>query len=145
VVFSVDGSSGAGVCSVSGTNGSTVNYLAPGTCVIDANQAGGGNYQAAPQVSQTVTVAGQSQTITFSNPGPGAVKHSAMLTATATSGNPVVFSVDGSSGAGVCSVSGTNGSTVNYLAPGSCVIDANQAGGGNYQAAPQVSQTVTVH
>jgi len=141
VTFSIDSPSAA-ACSVSG---STVTFRQAGSCVIDANEAGNDKYLAAPQAQQTVIVAGQSQTITFPNPGPGAVKHSAMLTATATSGNPVVFSVDGSSGAGVCSVSGTNGSTVNYLAPGSCVIDANQAGGGNYQAAPQVSQTVTVH
>ena len=146
VVFSVDASSGAGVCSVSGTNGSTVNYLAAGTCVIDANQAGGSGYAAAPQVQQTITVsASGTQTITFPNPGPGVVGQSAMLTATGgASGNPVVFSVDASSGAGVCSVSGTNGSTVNYLAAGTCVIDANQAAGNGYTAAPQVQQTITV-
>ena len=146
VVFSVDASSGAGVCSVSGTNGATVNYLTAGTCVIDANQAGGSGYAAAPQVQQTITVsASGTQTITFPNPGPGVVGQSAMLTATGgASGNPVVFSVDASSGAGVCSVSGTNGSTVNYLAAGTCVIDANQAAGNGYTAAPQVQQTITV-
>jgi large repetitive protein len=36
--------------------GDTVTYLAAGTCVIDANQAGDSNYLAATQVSQTVTV-----------------------------------------------------------------------------------------
>jgi hypothetical protein len=146
VVFSVDASSGSGVCSVSGTNGSTVNYLAPGSCVIDANQAAGNGYSAAPQVQQTITVSAPgTQTITFPSPGPGVVGQSATLTATGgASGNPVVFSVDASSGSGVCSVSGTNGSTVNYLAPGSCVIDANQAAGNGYSAAPQVQQTITV-
>ena len=145
VVFSVDASSGAGVCSVSGTNGSTVSYLTAGTCVIDANQAGGGKYLAAPQVSQTVTVTGLPQTITFTNPGPGVAGQGATLTATGGgSGNQVVFSVDASSGAGVCSVSGINGSTVSYLAAGTCVIDANQAGGGKYLAAQQAQQTVTV-
>ena len=34
------------------------------------------------------------------------------------SGNPVVFSVDASSGSGVCNVSGSNGSTVNYTGAG---------------------------
>jgi hypothetical protein len=146
VVFSVDASSGAGVCSVSGTNGSTVNYLAAGTCVIDANQAGGGGYTAAPQVQQTITVStADTQTITFPSPGPGVVGQSATLTATGGgSGNPVVFSVDASSGAGVCSVSGTNGATVNYLAAGTCVIDANQAAGNGYAAAPEVQQSITV-
>jgi hypothetical protein len=146
VVFSVDASSGAGVCSVSGTNGATVNYLAAGTCVIDANQAAGNGYAAAPEVQQTVTVStADTQTITFTSPGPGVVGQSATLTATGGgSGNPVVFSVDAGSGAGVCSVSGTNGATVNYLAAGTCVIDANQAAGNGYAAAPQVQQTITV-
>jgi hypothetical protein len=55
------------------------------------------------------------------------------------SGNPVIFSID--SGSPVCSISG---STVVFNSPGSCVIDANQAGNTQYQAAPQVQQTVTV-
>jgi hypothetical protein len=58
------------------------------------------------------------------------------------SGNPVVFSVDPSSGTGVCSVSGT---TVSYLTAGSCIVDANQAGNTNYQPAPQVQITITVN
>ena len=91
------------------------------------------------------TVVTGSQVITFPNPGPGVVGQSATLTATGgPSGQPVVFSVDPASGTGVCSVSGSNGSTVNYLAPGTCVIDANQAGNTSYTAAPQVQQTITV-
>jgi trimeric autotransporter adhesin len=145
VVFSVDASSAAGVCTVSGANGATVNYLAPGSCVIDANQAAGNGYTAAAQVQQTITVSPGSQAITFSAPGSGVVGQSATLTATGgDSGNPVVFSVDASSGAGVCTVSGANGGTVNYLAAGSCVIDANQAAGNGYTAAPQVQQTIAV-
>jgi hypothetical protein len=145
VVFSVDASSGTGVCSVSGTDGATVDYLAPGSCVIDANQAAGSGYTAAPQVQQTIAVGPGSQAITFPAPSQGVVGQSAALAATGGgSGNPVVFSVDTSSGAGVCSVSGTSGATVNYLAPGSCVIDANQAAGNGYMAAPQVQQTITV-
>jgi hypothetical protein len=91
------------------------------------------------------TVTQGSQTITFPSPAPGIVGQNATLTATGgASGNPVVFSVGASSGAGVCSVSGTNGSTVSYLAAGTCVIDANQAAGNGYAAAPQVQQTITV-
>ena len=70
---------------------------------------------------------------------------SATLAATGgASGNPVVFSRRCQQRRGVCSVSGANGSTVNYLAAGTCVIDANQAAGGGYAAAPQVQQTITV-
>ena len=145
VVFSVDASSGSGVCSVSGTNGTTVNYLATGNCVIDANQAGSGGFAAAPQVTQTITVGQAAQSISFTPPTAGVVGGTATLSATGGgSGNPVVFSVDASSGSGVCSVSGDNGTTVNYLAAGSCVIDANQAAGGGFAAAPTVTQTITV-
>ncbi len=87
-----------------------------------------------------------SQVISFTGPGTGTAGGSASLTATGGgSGNPVVFTVDASSGAGVCHVSGTNGSTVNYTGAGSCVIDANQAAGNGYAAAAQVQQTITVY
>lgn len=133
-----------------------------GTDISDAAQDGIGNIyvddEAEPPNYSTLpgfwsaevqdaadTTALVAQTITFANPGPGVVGQPAALTVTGgASGNPVVFSVDGSSGAGVCSVSGTNGATVNYLAAGTCVIDANQAGGNGYTAAPQVQQSVTV-
>ena len=139
VVFSVDPSSGPGVCTVSGT---TVTYAAAGSCVIDANQAGGGGYADAPQVQRTITVNGILQSIPFTAPASGSVGSSAGLSATGGgSGNPVVFSVDPSSGPGVCTVSGT---TVTYAAAGSCVIDANQAGTGSYATAPQVQGTITV-
>jgi len=139
VTFSIDPAD-APACSMSGA---TVTFRQAGPCVIDANEAGSDKYLAAPQAQQTVTVGSLiTQAITFANPGPGVAGQSATLTASGGgSGHPVTFSVNASSGAGVCSVSGT---TVSYLAAGTCVIDANQAGGGGYQDAPQVSQTVTV-
>jgi hypothetical protein len=82
------------------------------------------------------------QSISFTGPGTGAVGSTATLHATGGgSGNPITFRVDSSSGTGVCSVSG---STVTYLAKGTCVLDANQAGNAVYDAAPQVTQSVTV-
>ena len=139
VVFSVDPSSGPGVCTVSGT---TVTYTAAGTCVIDANQAGNGTYAAAPQVQRTIAVNVIPQSISFSAPASGTPRGSARLSATGGgSGNPVVFSVDPSSGPGVCTVSGT---TVTYTAAGTCGIDANQAGNASYANAPQVQRTITV-
>jgi large repetitive protein len=93
----------------------------------------------------TITIGPGSQSISFTAPATGTVGGSATLTATGGgSGNPVVFTVDPSSGAGVCSVSGTNGTTLSYTAAGTCVIDANQAGNTNYTPAPQVTATITV-
>jgi hypothetical protein len=85
---------------------------------------------------------GTHQTITFTAPSGGTVGGSATLGATGGgSGNPVAFSVDPTSGAGVCSLTGT---TVRYLLAGTCVLDANQAGTAVYFAAPQVTQSIAV-
>ena len=85
------------------------------------------------------------QAISFTPPALGIAGQSAALSATGgDSGNPVIFSIDPSSGAGVCSVSGVNGTTLSYSQAGTCVIDANQAGNASYAAAPTVTGTVTV-
>jgi len=140
VTFSISPASGS-VCSISG---STVTFKNPGTCVIDANQAGGAGYQAAPQAQQTVKVtASVTQAISFTSSPPSPAIAGGTYTVTARgggSGSPVTFSIDPASGS-VCSISG---STVTFDNPGTCVIDANQAGGAGYQAAPQAQQTVTV-
>jgi hypothetical protein len=94
-------------------------------------------------VAGNATVVKANQTISFTGPGAGATGTSGTLTATGgASGNPVTFTVDATSGAGVCTVTG--GTTVNYLLVGTCVIDANQAANTNYNAATQVPQSITV-
>ena len=62
------------------------------------------------------------------------------VSATATSNEPVTITIDPST-ASVCSISS---GTVNFKLPGTCVIDANQAGNGLYAPAPQVRQVVDV-
>jgi tRNA A-37 threonylcarbamoyl transferase component Bud32 len=136
VVFS-GGSSG--VCTVSG---STVTYTGAGSCAVDANQAGNARYADAPQVERTITVSKLSQSISFFAPPAATIFSSATLSAIGGgSGNPVVFSVASSSGAEVCSLSGT---VVTFGRTGKCVIDANQAGNDDYTAAPQVQRAITV-
>ncbi len=56
------------------------------------------------------------------------------------SGNAVTFSIDAAA-TGVCS---SVGSLVTFLATGTCVINANQAGNSTYAAAPQAQQSFTV-
>ena len=141
VVFSVDSSSGAGVCSISS---GTVSFTGAGTCVIDANQAGNANYDPAAQQQQSFTVGKASQVVAFTStpPSPAVLGGSYKPAATGgASGNPVVFSVDSSSGAGVCSISS---GTVSFIGAGTCVIDANQAGNANYDPAAQQRQSFTV-
>jgi uncharacterized repeat protein (TIGR01451 family) len=131
--------------------GSSATLLSAGSVTgtfgtVTGAEAGGGLvYQLAYQpAAVTVTVEPPiAQSISFTAPATGTTGGSATLTANGGgSGNPVTFSVDPTSGAGVCSVSGD---TVSYNAPGSCVIDANQAGNTYYAAAQQVSQTITVY
>ena len=140
VKFSIDPAS-ASVCSAAG---STVTFNQPGSCVIDASQAGSAQYQAATQVQQTVRVNSTiPQTITFTSTPQGPYFPADTYQVAATgggSGNQVKFSIDPAS-TSVCSATG---STVTFNQPGSCVIDASQAGDAHYQAATQAKQTVTV-
>jgi len=134
----------SGVCTTSGTNGSTVTIVGGGTCKIAANQAGNTDYAAAPQVTKSITVGKAPQTVVFDAQG-NQIYGAEPFTVSATggaSGNPVTFS---SVTPVVCTTSGTNGSTVTIVGGGTCKIAANQAGNTNYSAAVQVTQNITVN
>jgi hypothetical protein len=150
VVSAVGGASGNAViftsmtptiCSVSGT---TVAGIAAGTCTIAANQAANAAYSAATQVTQNISVNLAAQTIGTISFTPATLNVSGTTTVSANggaSGNPVTFT---STTTGICTVSGTNGSTVMGVAAGTCTIAADQAGNANYGAAIQVTQNITV-
>ncbi len=123
-----------GSCTVSG---STVHLTGVGSCTVTALQSGDSNNNAAPDVSQSFTIAKASQTITF---GPLAGKKFGdadfAVSATASSGLAVSLAVSGN-----CALSGT---TVHITGAGSCVVTASQAGDATYKAAADVQQTVTI-
>jgi hypothetical protein len=123
------------VCTV---GGSTVTLVTVGTCTIQAAQTGNGNYNAAPNVSQSFSITQASQTINFPLPGEQVATTTAALGATATSGLVVTFS---SLTTSICTVSGT---TATFVAPGTCTIQAAQAGNANYAAAASVNQSFSV-
>ncbi len=140
VTFTIDASASS-VCTIAG--GSTVSFIGVGTCVIDADQAGDGSWNAAPQVQQTFSVATGDQTISFTSTAPvdatvGGPTYD--ITATASSGLTVTFTIDVAA-ASVCSILG---STVSFIGGGTCVIDANQVGDANWNPAPQVQQSFPV-
>lgn len=58
------------------------------------------------------------------------------------SGNGVIFTIDPASGK-ACTISPQT-SVVTFTAPGTCLIDANQAGDSLFEPAPQERQTITV-
>lgn len=86
-------------------------------------------------------IATQPQVITFISTPPGTafVGGSYLVTATGGgSGNPVTF---GSLTPTTCNVTGTS---VAFLADGTCTVAADQAGNTSYFAAPQVTQSMVV-
>ena len=126
VTFSATGS-----CSVTA---STVHLRAQGSCTITAAQAGDSNYNAAPGVPQSFSIAKSGQTITFATLSAKTFGDPDFaLTATASSSLTVTFSATGS-----CSVSAA---TVHITGTGSCTITASQTGDSNYNAAPDVPQS----
>jgi hypothetical protein len=143
VTFSLDASS-AGICSISGAS---ISFAAAGVCTVNADQAGNGSYDPAVEAQQSFTVGGGApspsvQSIGFtSSPPPSAVVGAAyVVSASASSGLAVLFSIDASSAA-VCSVSGV---TVTATGPGTCTVDADQGGDAGYQAAPRAQQSFSV-
>lgn len=92
----------------------------------------------------TISVTAAPQAITFTTTPPTPATVGGSYTPGATGGgsnNPVVFSIDAASTAGACNIAS---GTVSFTAVGNCIIDADQAGGSDYSAAPQVNQTVTI-
>ena len=139
VAITIDGSSSS-VCSISG---GVVSFQAVGTCKLDFNDTGNSNYVAATQVQQSFSVNKGTSVITVTSSAPGSAVVGGVTytpTATATSGDPVAITVDGSSSA-VCSISG---GVVSFLAAGTCTLDFNDTGNSNYVAATQVQQSLGV-
>jgi gliding motility-associated-like protein len=117
-----------------------IHVVSPGTTVITASQGGNSLWNPAISVPQTLTVSKANQTITFNalssktygdadfSPGASA---SSGLTVTYASGNPAVATIIGG--------------MIHIVGAGSAIISASQAGDANYNAAPDVPQTLTVN
>ncbi len=126
------------VCTISVA---TVTALTAGNCIIAADQAGNGNYNAAAQVLQTIGVGKASQTISGFAPTTPVVFGAAAQTLTATPGlssSPLVFSLT----SGPCALAGAS---LSYTGAGSCVVAVNQAADANYNAASPVTATVVIN
>ena len=135
-----DGGSSIGAGTISGTTATfTTSALAGGSHAITAGWAGNSDYNAVTSSAITQAVNAASQTITFTAPSsPVTFGVSPIsLSASASSGLGVTFSVV--SGPGMVS-----GSTLTITGAGMVVVAVNQAGNANYAAAVQVTQSVVV-
>ncbi len=111
-----------------------------GTCSVFYNQAGDANYNAAPQITQTVTAQKANQTITVIQSAPASAANGSNFTviATASSGLPVAITTSG-----FCTGGGSGSAVITMTSgTGSCTVNYDQAGNANYNAAPQVNETV---
>ena len=140
VQFKIDGSDFGTPVALSGGSATSgdISTLMAGDHIVTATYGGDSNFNGSTSPSFTQTVDKANQTITF-----GALADKTYgdadftVSATASSGLPVSFTA---SGAGTVS-----GNTVHITGVGSCTITAQQTGDGNYNAAPDVSQTFTVN
>ncbi|MFO1348162.1 MAG: thrombospondin type 3 repeat-containing protein [Pseudomonadales bacterium] len=129
----------SGSCSGSGTGSATITMTSStGTCTVTYNQAGNGTYAAAPQVTSSTTATKASQTITVTTPAPAAADFGDVFTvaATSSSGDAVVVTTTGG-----CTNVGNDVTITSSSVP--CVVHYNQAGNGNYDPAPEVTNTST--
>ncbi len=131
----------ASSCTVSGD---TVTFGANNTtCNIYFNDPGGANYAAATQQEQTIAVGKVANSISVTSTDATAIVGGQYTpSASATSGDPVVVTVDSStSPSNACSL---GSGTVTFYAAGNCILDFNDQGNTDYLAAAQYQQTITV-
>jgi len=118
-------------------NGNTVHLSGAGVCMLTASQAGDRNYNAAPDVNQSFSIAKANQTINFAVlPSLTFGDADFNLNVAASSGLSVSLAASGQ-----CTV---NGAQLHILAAGSCTLTASQAGDVNYEAATDVSRSFSI-
>ena len=113
-----------------------------GDCVVTASQAGSTDYQPAPDVVQTITIAKEDQTIAFGALGDTTFGSADFgIDATASSGLTVSLAVT----SGPCTLdSATSPANVHIAGAGSCTITASQAGDDNFNPAADVPRSFTI-
>ncbi|NCD33990.1 MAG: hypothetical protein EOL87_11330, partial [Spartobacteria bacterium] len=119
------------------TDGTNLTFTGAGTVQIVAQQAGNGNYQAAPSLTNSLVVTKATQTITFPPVGTQIITNTLTLSATASSGLAVTFE----------KISGPAtllGSTMTFSATGEVVVAARQVGDTLWEAATSATNTFNV-
>ena len=126
--------SSAGACSNSGAAFTMTSGT--GTCSVKYDQAGDSNYNAATEVTETVSAVKAAQSITITTHAPATAAYHSQFTVAATApGGAISYS-----SAGACTHSGPTFTMTS--AKGTCTVKYDQAGNSNYKAASQVAEKV---
>nr|WP_314897850.1 LamG-like jellyroll fold domain-containing protein [uncultured Flavobacterium sp.] len=116
-----------------------LHIVAPGTSTITASQAGNTDYNAAQTQSQILTVVKKEQTIDFAAIGAKSISDADFNAgATASSGLAVSYT---SSNENVATIVNNQ---IHIVSAGSSEITASQTGNDTYNAAPSITQSLTV-
>jgi hypothetical protein len=118
-------------------SGSTITITGAGSVTLRALQSGNDTYDPAPSADQSFTVAKASQSIAFNGLSNRNVGDVFTVTASASSGLPVNFTIIGGSAT-------ASGSTVTIIGAGTVTVRASQAGNDNYNAAVNADQSFVV-
>jgi len=116
-----------------------IHAVAPGSCLITADQAGDSTYAAATQVQKSITINKSAQTISFTQPLNMTFNDADQsLTVSSNSGLAVALS---SSTTSVCTIVSNK---IHTVTAGTCTVAANQSGDSNYSPAAQVAYSITI-
>ena len=127
----------SGPAQIDSNSNTLLNFTGNGSVTVRASQGGSSTYAAATPVDQTFTVNKSAQTISFTLPANLASTAQWPLTGVASSGLAVTYSVT----SGPASISS---GVLSFTAGGSVTVTASQAGDARFNAATDVSATVTV-
>ena len=122
-------------CSV---NAGKVDFTRQGTCRGSFNDPGNGAFAAAKGITYVITVYVNNIIHASQPPFSGAVNATYAASATASSGDAVVITLDPS--ATGCEITGD---LVTFTGNGLCVVDFNDPGNGPFAAAKQIQQKIT--
>jgi hypothetical protein len=128
--------SSSGVCTNTGATYTMTSGT--GTCTVKYDQAGDNNYTAAPQITESVTAAKLNQAINVGTHAPASAAYNSQFTVAATANSSLAVSYSSS---GVCTNTGATYTMTSGT--GTCTVKYDQAGDANYNAAPQVTESVT--
>ena len=117
----------------------TVTFTGQGTCRVNFTDAGNGAFAAAGLVQHSVKVYAANTIDPSTPPAAGTIHGSYAPSATVTSGDAVVITLDGSSTG--CSLAKP---VVTFMSNGVCRVDFNDVGNGAFAPAHQVQQDITV-